>query len=151
MAESVLYTELAAMAEAEGLRHGKRSLLPTSIAASHSPRRQGMRHMHTNTHADSHACPRADTHARTHAHTCAPADTHTCMHAQTHRHAQGYTHMHALTDTHTHTHTFRHSHWGEKKEIIHANAHKLRHLFSTEQNTECTVKLNLRPIQDGLD
>lgn len=47
MAESVLYTDGAARAEAEGLRHGKHSSLPKRVAASHSLQRQQMRHAHT--------------------------------------------------------------------------------------------------------
>lgn len=49
MAESVLYTDRAARAEAEGLRHGKHSSLPKRVAASHSLRQQQMRHAHTQT------------------------------------------------------------------------------------------------------
>lgn len=49
MAESVLYTDGAARAEAEGLRHGKHSSLPKRVAASHSLRQQQMRHAHTQT------------------------------------------------------------------------------------------------------
>lgn len=47
MAESVLYTDGAARAEAGGLRHGKHSSLPKRVAASHSLRQQQMRHTHT--------------------------------------------------------------------------------------------------------
>lgn len=47
MAESVLYTDRAARAEAVGLRHGKHSSLPKRVAASHSLRQQQMRHTHT--------------------------------------------------------------------------------------------------------
>lgn len=47
MAESVLYTDGAARAEAEGLRHGKHSSLPKRVAASHSLQQQQMRHAHT--------------------------------------------------------------------------------------------------------
>lgn len=49
MAESVLYTDRTARAEAEGLRHGKHSSLPKRVAASHSLRQQQMRHAHTQT------------------------------------------------------------------------------------------------------
>lgn len=49
MAESVLYTDRAARAEAVGLRHGKHSSLPKRVAASHSLRQQQMRHTHTQT------------------------------------------------------------------------------------------------------
>lgn len=49
MAESVLYTDRAARAEAEGLRHGKHSSLPKRVAASHSLRQQQMRHARTQT------------------------------------------------------------------------------------------------------
>ena len=54
MAESVLYTDGAARAEAVGLRHGKHSSLPKRVAASHSLRQQQMRHAHTQTQR-SHA------------------------------------------------------------------------------------------------
>lgn len=47
MAESVLYTDGAARAEAGGLRHGKHSSLPKRVAASHSLQQQRMRHAHT--------------------------------------------------------------------------------------------------------
>lgn len=47
MAESVLYTDGAARAEAEGLRHGKHSSLPKRVAASHSLQQQQMRQAHT--------------------------------------------------------------------------------------------------------
>lgn len=49
MAESFLYTDRAARAEAEGLRHGKHSSLPKRVAASHSLRQQQMRHAHIQT------------------------------------------------------------------------------------------------------
>lgn len=49
MAESVLYTDGAARAEAGGLRHGKHSSLPKRVAASHSLRRQRMRQAYTRT------------------------------------------------------------------------------------------------------
>lgn len=54
MAESVLYTDRAARAEAEGLRHGKHSSLPKRVAASHSLHRQQMRHAHTHQTYRSH-------------------------------------------------------------------------------------------------
>lgn len=47
MVESVLNTDGASRAEAEGLRHGKHSLLPKRVAASHSLQLQQMRHTHT--------------------------------------------------------------------------------------------------------
>lgn len=47
MAESILYTDMAARVEAEGLRHGKHSSLPKRVAASHSLLQQRMRHVHT--------------------------------------------------------------------------------------------------------
>lgn len=47
MAESILYTDRAARAEAGGLRHGKHSSLPKRVAASHSLRQQQMRHTQT--------------------------------------------------------------------------------------------------------
>lgn len=54
MAESVLYTDRAARAEAEGLRHGKHSLLPKRVAASHSLQQQQMRHAHTKLTGHTH-------------------------------------------------------------------------------------------------
>ena len=105
MAERVLYTELAAMAEAEGLRHGKRSLLPTSIAASHSPRRQGMRHMHTK-HARRFT--RMPSHRRTHTHAHTHSRRYTHVHACTDTQTRTGIHTHACTDTHTHTHRYVH-------------------------------------------
>lgn len=52
MAKSVLYTDRAARAEAEGLRHGKHSSLPKRVAASHLLRQQQMRHAHTHTQTE---------------------------------------------------------------------------------------------------
>lgn len=49
MAESILYADRAARAEAEGLRHGKHSSLPKRVVASHSLRQQQMRHSNTQT------------------------------------------------------------------------------------------------------